>query len=173
MNAARLVAFSAALALLGPALPAGAAAPAAPIHLSGGLPQALSNKQPGRARFEALILVASKECPCHWLETYWAAVRTIKEEDLPLDLKVIVSRPKPGEFHHLKDLGVSEEHLAGDPDGSLVDQLGLSQDRLPYLLVASTGADGTVVMALQISKMLGDQRSQGAALAFLRFLSGE
>lgn len=173
MNTARWLAIAATLASGLLLANGGSAAPDASIRLSGGLPEPMTAPQPGKARYEVLILVASQDCPCHWLEAYWAAVKTIKEENLPLALKVVVSRPKPGEFQHLKDLGVSQEHLEGDSDGLLVEQLGLGQERLPYLIVTSDGADGSVVMAFQISRILGDQRSQGAALAFLRFLPGK
>lgn len=173
MNPARLQGVSLTLALLVAGQSVGAVAPVMPIHLSGGLPRTVTTKVPENVHYEVLILVASQECPCHWLEAYWAAVKTIKERNLPFSLKVVVSRPKPREFHHLTDLGVRQGDLAEDPDGTLVGQLGLSLNRLPYLLVVSADGDGALVMALQISKNQGDQRSQGAALACIRFLSGE
>lgn len=93
--------------------------------------------------------------------------------DLALIFKVVISQPKPSEFQHLKDLGVREEHLMADPDGSLAARIGLNEKRFPYILVISMAPDGDVVMALQISGIQGDQQAQGAVLASLRFLFGE
>lgn len=173
MKAVRLWAVSLACVLLAPAPFVNGATPMTSLHLRGGLPWALSTKIPADLGYTALLVVASRECPCHWLDAYFAAAKTIKEETLPMTLRVLVLQPNPEEFQHLKDLGVREEHLMGDPDGSLAGQLGLSKKQLPYMLVISKARDGALVMAFQISKIQGDQRAQGGAVAFLRFLSGE